>query len=430
MNILLTGGGTGGHVYPALALAEAFRRQDAAHRILFVGSHAGMEAALVPANGIEFLGLAVRPPRSRAPVRMFLSLATGIAGLAQAVGVVTRFRPDVIIATGGIAAAPCVIVGAVLRVPIIVLEGNAIAGRINRLLSRLSRFVAVTSEASAARFPTRRTVVTGLPVRREVYMATREEGVRQYGLDPLRRTVLVLGGSQGAARLNSAAEQAVTRLRGRRDLQVIHQVGRGWDGAAGALEATRVGTVRYIRVPYLDPIGPAYACADLVISRCGATVIAEITACGRAAILVPYRHAAEEHQAYNAAPLVAWGAAVLVPDAALTGEVLAQEIGRILDAPRRLAEMAERSRALGHPGAADQLLELIAGLTRRPAADSRPDAYGVSQDVPPVDRSSARSSGSRRSWLTPWAQSWLRRRLGLKAQRHASRTRHEEEAGG
>jgi UDP-N-acetylglucosamine--N-acetylmuramyl-(pentapeptide) pyrophosphoryl-undecaprenol N-acetylglucosamine transferase len=368
MNILLTGGGTGGHVYPALALAEAFRRQDAAHRLLFVGSGAGMEAALVPARGIEFAGLAVRPPRSRAPVRMLVSLATGIAGVAQAVGVVTRFRPDVIIATGGIAAAPCVIVGAALRVPIIVLEGNAIAGRVNRVLGRLSRFVAVTSEASGARFPPRRVVVTGLPVRREVYMATREEGVRMYGLDPLRRTVLILGGSQGAARLNGAVEEAVTRLRERRDLQVVHQVGGGWGMAGGDLEARTVGTVRYVRARYLDPIGPAYACADLVVSRCGATVIAEITACGRPAILIPYRHAAEDHQAYNAAPLVAWGAAVLVPDAALSGEVLAQEIGRILDAPRRLEEMARRSRALGHPEAAEQVLELIAGLIRRPAA--------------------------------------------------------------
>jgi UDP-N-acetylglucosamine--N-acetylmuramyl-(pentapeptide) pyrophosphoryl-undecaprenol N-acetylglucosamine transferase len=171
MKILLTGGGTGGHVYPAVALAEALRRQDAAHHILFVGSGVGMEAALVPASGIEFTGLAVRPPRSRAPVRVLLSLATGLTAVAQAVGVVTRFRPDVIIATGGIAAAPCVVVGALLRIPIIVLEGNAIAGRVNRVLGRLSRYVAVTSEASAALFPTRRAVVTGLPVRREVYAA-------------------------------------------------------------------------------------------------------------------------------------------------------------------------------------------------------------------------------------------------------------------
>lgn len=368
MNILLTGGGTGGHVYPALALAEALRQQDQGHRILFVGSQAGMEATLVPASGIAFTGLAVRPPRSRAPVRMLFSLATGIAGLAQAAGVVTRFRPDVIIATGGIAAAPCVIIGAVLRIPIIVLEGNAIAGRINRVLARLSRFVAVTSEAAATRFPARRTVVTGLPVRRGVYTATREEGLRIYRLDPLRRTVLVLGGSQGATRLNGASEEAVTRLADRRDLQVIHQVGRGWGLSGGEPEMRTVGRVRYVRVPYLDPIGPAYACADLVVSRCGATVIAEITACGRPAILVPYRYAAEDHQAYNAAPLVAWGAAVLVPDAALSGEVLAQEIGRILDAPHRLEEMARRSRALGHPDAAEQVLALIADLRGRAAA--------------------------------------------------------------
>ncbi len=371
MNLLLTGGGTGGHVYPALALAEAARRQDPATRLLFVGSSAGMEAALVPAAGVPFTGLAVRPPRNRAPGRALMALATGAASLGQAVAVLARFRPDVIVATGGIAAAPPVIAGWALRIPVVVLEGNAIPGRMNRVLARLSRLVAVTSEAAARRVSARRAVVTGLPVRQEVYTAGREEGIRSLGLDPARRTVLVLGGSQGAARLNRAAEEAVGRLAPRRDLQVLHQVGRGWaaDGPApgGPAQQTWGGKVHYVRVPYLDRIGFAYACADLVVSRCGATAIAEITACGKPAILVPYPHAAEDHQTHNAAPLAASGAGVLVPDRDLSGEVLAREIAAALDTPGRLAEMAACSRALGHRDAADRVLALLAGLCRRPA---------------------------------------------------------------
>lgn len=371
MNILLTGGGTGGHVYPALALAEAARRQDPAVRLLFVGSSAGMEAALVPAARIPFAGLMVRPPRSRSSVRMLIALATGMASLGQAASRVARFRPDVIIATGGIAAAPPVLAATALRVPVIVLEGNAIPGRMNRVLARLSRIVAVTSEDAARRFPGRRAVVTGLPVRREVYTAARDEGVQILGLDPARRTVLVLGGSQGAARLNRAAEEAASLLAHRRDLQVVHQVGRGWGVGptpGDPAQEIRGGKLRYVRVPYLDRIGPAYACADLVVSRCGATALAEITACGKPAILVPYPYAAEDHQTYNASPLVAAGAGVLVADRDLGGEVLAREITTALDTPGRLEEMAARARAFGHPDAADRVLALVADLCRGRAA--------------------------------------------------------------
>ncbi len=355
-------------MYPALALAEALRDLVPECRILFVGSTAGMEASLVSASGIAFAGLAIHPPRSRDPGRVLVSLATAAVGCGQAVRVVMRFRPDVIIATGGIAAAPSVVVGAALRVPIVVLEGNVLPGRVNSFLARLSRIVAVASEATAAGLPRGRVIVTGLPVRREVYAALREEGFQRFGLAPGRRTLLIMGGSQGAARLNHAGEEAVSRLAGRGDLQILHQIGGGWAAAAGTLEARTVGKVRYLRLPYLAQIGPAYACADLVVSRCGANALAEITACGRPAILVPYPHAAEDHQTHNAAPLVSAGAALLVRDEALSGDVLAAHVAAVLDTPGRLEEMAVRARALGRPDAAERVASLVVGLCRRPAA--------------------------------------------------------------
>ena len=367
MNILLTGGGTGGHVYPALALAEALRQEDPECRVLFVGSRAGMEGSLLSAAGVPFAGLAIRPPRSGAVGRIVVSLASGVVACGQVVGVLLRFRPSVIIATGGIAAAPAVLVGTALHVPVVVIEGNVLPGRVNRFLVRYGRLIAVASDAASKRLPAGRVVVTGLPVRRAVYTASREEGVRLLGLDPGRRTVLALGGSQGAKRLNQAVEEAVTRLSHRRDIQVVHQIGRGWAGAAGASETRTVGDVRYLRVPYLTQIGPAYACADLVVSRCGANALAEITACGRPAILVPYPYAAEDHQTKNAEPLVSAGAAVLIPDPALSGEVLAARLTETLDTPGRLAGMAERARALGKPDAAARVAALVLGLGRRPA---------------------------------------------------------------
>ncbi len=365
MNILLAGGGTGGHVYPALAIVEALHRRDPAARVLFVGSRAGMEASLVPAAGVPFVGLAVRPPRSRAPLRLALSAASVGMSLVQAFAVVARFRPDAVIATGGIAAVPPVLAASVTNVPVIVLEGNVIPGRTNAWLARYSRIVAVSSDEAAARLPAGRTVVTGVPIRRDVYSATREEGVAAFGLDPDRKTVLIIGGSQGAARLNSAAREAVGRLASRGDLQVLHQVGRGWDGSErGSATAEAVGAIRYRRVPYLERIGAAYACADLVVSRCGANALAEITACGRPAILVPYPHAADDHQTHNAQTLVASGAAVLVPDAQLTGDGLAKEIAALLDTPGLLGAMAASARSRGRPDAADRVIVLISHLTQ------------------------------------------------------------------
>jgi UDP-N-acetylglucosamine--N-acetylmuramyl-(pentapeptide) pyrophosphoryl-undecaprenol N-acetylglucosamine transferase len=372
MNVLLAGGGTGGHVYPALALAGALRRRDPGGRLLFAGSAAGMEAALVPASGVPFAGLVVRPPRSRSLLRTAAALATGAAALAQAAVIVARFRPDAVVATGGIAAAPPVFAAWAMRRPVMLLEGNAAPGRANALLARFARAVAVTSEDAAARVPGGRAVVTGLPVRPEVYGTPRADGLRAFGLDPNRRTILAIGGSQGAARLNAAVDEMAGRLAGRSDLQILHQTGRGWRGqtSTGPAEAGvpaslpggAAAALRHVRVPYFDQIGLAYACADVVVSRCGATAIAEITACGLPAVLVPYRFAAGGHQAQNAAPLERAGAGVVLADDALDGARLSAGVLEILDTPGRRDAMAARSRAIGRPDAAERVLALIERL--------------------------------------------------------------------
>ncbi|HLN13234.1 MAG TPA: glycosyltransferase, partial [bacterium] len=178
------------------------------------------------------------------------------------------------------------------------------------------------------------------------------------------RTLLVLGGSQGAARLNAAVEDAVARLARRQDLQVLHVVGGGWSVARGRDERRRVGGVLYVRASYVHHIGDAYACADLVLSRCGATSLAEITAVGLPSILVPYRYAVEDHQAWNAKPLVAANAAVLLPESGLDGESLARAVASLLDRPGRLEEMAARARGLGQRDAADRVLALVESVAR------------------------------------------------------------------
>ena len=182
----------------------------------------------------------------------------------------------------------------------------------------------------------------------------------------------MLGGSQGAARLNAAVEDAVARLAGRQDLQVLHVIGGGWAVARGRDERRRVGGVLYVRASYVHHIGDAYACADLVLSRCGATSLAEITAAGLPSILVPYRYAAEDHQSWNATPLVGANAATLLPESGLDGESLARAVSSLLDRPDRLQEMAVRARALGQRDAADRVLALVESVARsEPAAEAR-----------------------------------------------------------
>ena len=364
MNLLFTGGGTGGHVYPALAIAECLRRKDPASRVLFCGSADGMEARLVPEAGVPFVGLAVRSPRSRSPIRAGVAAATAAASIAQALPIVRRFRPAAIVATGGLAAIPVAAAGVARRVPVVVVEGNVLPGRVSRMLARWSRAVAVARAETALDAGAGRVVVTGLPVRERIYSTPRAAGLAAFGLDGSRRTLLVIGGSQGAARVNGAVEDATKRLARQQDLQVLHVAGGGWSAARGGDERRQEGGVLYVRTSYVPHIELAYACADLVVSRCGATSLAEIAAVGLPSILVPYRHAAEDHQAWNAKPLVAANAAVLVPDEALDGESLAQAVASILDRPGALDGMAARARALGRRDAAERVLALIERVAR------------------------------------------------------------------
>jgi UDP-N-acetylglucosamine--N-acetylmuramyl-(pentapeptide) pyrophosphoryl-undecaprenol N-acetylglucosamine transferase len=279
-----------------------------------------------------------------------------------------------------------------MRVPVVVLEGNAALGRTNSLLARFARAVAVTSDDASARIPGARGRVTGLPVRPQVYSTPRSEGLRAFGLDPYRRTLLVLGGSQGAASLNAAVDDMANRLAGRTDLQILHQTGRGWSGTgragvppravfsaspgardpsgdSGAGDPGEAAGPRHIRRPYFEQVGLAYACADLLVSRAGATSIAEMTACGLPAILVPYRYAAEGHQKQNAVPLARAGAAIVIADEDLSGERLAAEVLEILDTPGRRDAMAARSKALGRPDAAERVLALLEDLRGRTRSD-------------------------------------------------------------
>ncbi|MDR7556771.1 MAG: undecaprenyldiphospho-muramoylpentapeptide beta-N-acetylglucosaminyltransferase [Armatimonadota bacterium] len=374
MKVVITGGGTGGHVYPGLAIAEALRRRHPDAGIVFIGGDR-LEAQIVPQAGWPYRRIRARPlVRGRGVAMVGALVATGV-GAAQALAVLARLWPDVVVATGGYVSVPVGVAAVALGRPLVLQEQNMRPGLANRVLARWARWVSVPHPAAGARLGARRVEVTGVPVRQRALEGERARGLARWGLDPERLTLLVLGGSQGADSLNRAACRLADLLMGEGGLQLLHQTGAAhvqWVREAIDRRDRGPGAIRHVAVPYLDPIGDAYACADLVLCRAGAATLAEVTAWGLPAILVPYPHAADGHQEDNAAVLVAAGAAVRIADAALGDGALLEVVRALIADGARRAAMARASRQLGRPDAAEVVATLVARTAQRAVAREAP----------------------------------------------------------
>lgn len=361
---MLTGGGSGGHLYPAISIAQALQASPVSCAPVFIGTRAGLEARVVPGVGFEFHAVSSHKITRPLSPGTALSLAAIVWGTLQAGVLLRRLTPVAVVGTGGYASAGVVLAAAVQGIPALIHEQNSVPGRANRLLARFVRRVALTFPESASFFPAAKTVVTGLPVRPEIGQGDRRRACEQFGLSPERRTLLVLGGSFGARRLNRAVGEALTFWLNS-GLQILHQVGSAdWEQYRSSL---REMPAWYHAVPYLEAMGDAYAATDLVCCRAGASTLAEMALVGLPALLVPYPHAHADHQMRNAQSVVAAGAATLLPDAALSGARLAGEIDRLIAQPARRAEMARASRALARPGAAAAILEAVWEIAGKPS---------------------------------------------------------------
>lgn len=362
MRVLLAGGGTAGHVFPALALARRLVDRDGAE-VSFAGTAAGVEARLVSEAGIPFTAVEARPfvrELSTAALRAPLSLVRSL----KACRPLAR-EADVVVGMGGYVSGPVVTAAIRERRPVVLHEQNSVPGLANRLFSRRARTVALTFAEAARALPRRaRTVVTGNPVRSRVLRVLEEpdvlakEAVETLGLEAARRTVLVFGGSQGALHVDRAAVEACALLGDRDDLQVLLLTGEAHH--PGVERALAEGSSLLVRtLPFLERMELAYSVADLVVARAGATSIAEITALGLPSLLVPYPYATGRHQELNARAVQRAGGASVLLDDALTGESLAERIVDLVDDAERLRSMAERSRAWGRPHAADALADVV-----------------------------------------------------------------------
>jgi UDP-N-acetylglucosamine--N-acetylmuramyl-(pentapeptide) pyrophosphoryl-undecaprenol N-acetylglucosamine transferase len=375
VRVVVGTGGTAGHVFPALAAAESLRDRLGAE-VEFLGRAEGLEARLVPEAGFPMRTVEALPFARK------LSLTTLRAPLA-ALRAARRCGPavrgaDAVLGMGGYVSVPVSLAARRERVPLVLHEQNAIPGLANRVASRWARVVALSFPGSADRFPRKaRTVVTGNPVRasvlrvREEWDSLRAEGLRRLELDPERRTVVAFGGSQGARRLNRATVEACRLLADRGDLQVVLLTGHAHHAeateelAAEGLAPAGHTEERSLLVrarAFLDGMELAYAAADLVVCRAGATTVAEVTACALPAVMVPYPYATARHQDANAEAVVRSGGAVAIGDGELDGRVLAERIRELIDDRDRLATMARGSAAFGRPGAADALADLTAEI--------------------------------------------------------------------
>jgi len=357
--VLIMAGGTGGHVFPGLALARLLREQSL--EVVWLGTERGLEARVIPAEGIPIERLSVAGLRGKGLLAWLGAPFRLTRALLQALTVMRRHRPAVVVGLGGFVSGPGGIAAWLTRRPLLIHEQNAIAGLTNRILAHLARQVLEAFPGSFGREVHAR--VIGNPVRADI-SALPPPAVRFAARSgPIR--ILVIGGSQGATRLNAVVPFALKRLAGWLAFDVRHQAGEKWI-EAGRASYAQAGVRADVR-PFIEDMSEAYGWADLVVCRAGALTVSELAASGVGAILVPFPGAVDDHQAYNARYLVREGAALLIPDRELTEERLAAELQRLCAGRGKLLAMAERARLLAKPRAADELAASCVALARSAA---------------------------------------------------------------
>jgi UDP-N-acetylglucosamine--N-acetylmuramyl-(pentapeptide) pyrophosphoryl-undecaprenol N-acetylglucosamine transferase len=351
MRVIVAGGGTGGHVIPAIAIARELKSRYNAD-LLFIGTARGMETRLVPAAGFQLELVNVGALNRVALATRIKTIFDLPRAIAQSARIIRNFHPDVMVGVGGYASGPAMLAGAMLRVPLLAFEPNVIPGVANRLVARFVTGAAVHFAATQKYFPD--AVVTGVPVRQAFFNIA-----PRLPLEP--PTLLVFGGSQGAHAINVAVVQALPELAAQvPGLHLIHQTGQN-DFEAAKAAAASAGISAEVS-PFIDDMPDAFARADLLICRSGASTVAEVAAAGKPAIFVPLPTAADDHQSYNAETLASAGAAILLPQADLTPDRLAHDIASLFADCVRLGDMGAAAREFAHPDAAAEIAAMAARI--------------------------------------------------------------------
>ena len=363
MTIVITGGGTGGHTSPGLAVATLLRERGVSHA--WIGSRDGLEARRAREEGIPYHAITTGKLRRYWAWRNVTDLAINVpAGILGALVLLRRLRPRAVLATGGFVALPVVLAATLARIPVVVHEQTAVPGLANRIAARRARRVAVTFAESARHFPSGRVVVTGNPLRPDLRVGSRADAVARFGLDPTLPLLYVTGGALGAHAINRAVGEIAPALV--EQVHVIHQCGdnavtgdRAW--LQGRRDALPTGLARrYTVQPWVGPeLAGIYATATLVVARSGAGTVNECCQLGLPALYIPMPGASGDEQTANARLVGRAGGCSIVPQASLTPELLLERIRSLLAEPARLKDMGERARSLAIPDAAERLVNLL-----------------------------------------------------------------------
>lgn len=358
MKLVIAGGGTGGHLFPGIAVAEEFLSRDPGNQVLFIGTARGIEARAVPAAGYRLEMISAAGIRGKGSFSKLKGGVLMLYGYAQSRKLLREFQPDMVLGVGGYASLPVVMAARGMQIPNFIHEQNAIPGMTNRLLARVTDRAFITLEESIRYFPEEKVLLTGNPLRQQI-LEMQKVGVRDSGSEEKPDSIfhlLVFGGSQGAHAINTAMVAALPFLKERGvKLEITHQTGeKDCDEVAAAYRAAGVAA----RVtPFISDMASEYAKAHLIVCRAGATTIAEITACGKPCLFIPFPHAVDDHQRRNAEALLKKDACFMLLEQELNGEKLAGVITGMIDDPETLQRMGELAFGLARLDAASIIVD-------------------------------------------------------------------------
>ena len=355
---MIAGGGTGGHIFPALAIASGIRSRVPAAELLFVGAQGRMEMTRVPEAGYQIVGLPIAGLQRKFTLSNFSLPIKLFSSLVKAIGLVRNFKPDAVVGVGGYASAPLLLAARILRIPYLIQEQNSFAGLTNKLLGARASSICVAFEGMEKYFPARKIHITGNPVRNDMLQQniSQYEAQLHFGLQPGKPTILVIGGSLGARTINQAVSAAI-RNWSESGCQLIWQTGTAWATKAQE-QISGLNNAGMITSPFIKEMNLAYAAADVVVSRAGALSLAEICLAGKASILVPSPNVAEDHQTRNAESLVAKNAALLIRDRDAVLR-LEKEVLNLLSNPGEIERIGMAAHSLSRPDAGEKIVEQL-----------------------------------------------------------------------
>lgn len=361
VKILLAAGGTGGHVYPAISIADAIKKKDSKAEILFVGTRDRMEWETVPKAGYDIKSVWISGFHRRLTPQNLLFPVKLITSIVQSAAILMRFKPDVVISCGGFAAGPIGWVASKMGIPIVVQEQNSFPGVTNRLLAKYAAIIFTAFDNAKEHLPSEKITLSGNPIRSELILSDKDEVAGKFGFDSSVPTLLVLGGSGGAKAINEALEKHIRTILDVMNVQVIWQCGeKYYNDLRQRIEPDTFSNLRLFE--YIDDMQAAYSASDLVLTRAGAGTCSELMAIGKPSILIPSPNVAGDHQAKNAEAMVEKGASILLKETNLDGE-LVNTLKNVLPDKTKLSEMSQKTKNLGKPNAAsdiaDQILSLI-----------------------------------------------------------------------